>query len=144
MAIRAVESLADWAEQYVKNKDLILRNIVNITQAEGGWTFSVIKKDGSQHFLVVPHLNPEEVLAKLKPEINACLVVLNSRENLDHLVNNWSEFVKFPKLCIIFANPNSDGDKRWIVFPHTHDKITERKTLRRGLDALFMTVDEVR
>jgi hypothetical protein len=137
-------NLTDWAKEYVKNKDLILRSIVNITDAEAGWAFSVIRKDSSQHFLVEPHLKPQEMLAKLKPEINAALVVLNTRENLDHLVNHWGDFAKLPKLCIIFANPDSSTDKRWVIFPHTHDKITERKTLRRGLDALFMTVEEVR
>lgn len=137
-----LETLTDWTEQYVKNKDLLLKNVVNITRNEGDWTLSVIKKDGVQHFLVIPHLESiETVTSKLQPDTNACLVVLNTRKNLDIVAENWSELAKHPRLCVIFANPDSSTDKRWIIFPHTHDKITERRTLKQGLESLFAMVE---
>ncbi|MBI4145352.1 hypothetical protein HY493_04065 [Candidatus Woesearchaeota archaeon] len=129
----------------MKNKDLLLKNVVNITHNEGGWTLTVIKKDGIQNFLIIPHLDTVEALtAKLQPDTNACLVVLNARKNLDVIAERWGELVNYPKLCVIFANPESSTDKRWIIFPHTHDKITERKTLKLGLESLFAMVEEVR
>ncbi len=134
------DTLTDWTEQYVKNKDLILRNIVNIVKDDGGWTFAVIRKDGTQHVLVTPEFT-SEFLQKMKPELNAMLVMHNTMKNVEKIVEHWQELIKFPKLALVFANPDASGDKRWIIFPHTHDKIIERKALRRGLESLYTTVD---
>jgi len=136
------EALTEWTEHYVRNKDLLTRNIQSITKNEAGWTLSVIRKDATQHFLVVPHLEDINVLlAKMQPDLNACLVVLNTRKNLDVVIQAWPELIKYPRLSIIFANPESSTDKRWIIFPHTHEKITERKALKTGLESLFLTVE---
>ncbi|HSU72837.1 MAG TPA: hypothetical protein VLJ21_03230, partial [Candidatus Binatia bacterium] len=140
--VAALEALTEWTERYVKNKDLLMRSIKNIARHEAGWTLSVIRTEGVQHFLIVPHLETMDVLlTKMQPELNAALVVLNTRKNLDLIVQHWGELVKYPKLAIIFANPDSNTDKRWIIFPHTHEKIAERKSLKVGLDALFLTVE---
>jgi hypothetical protein len=134
--------LTSWTEQYVKNKDLIKREVQSISKHEAGWTLSVIKKEGVQHFLVIPHLESINVLlSKMQPDFNAALVVLNTRKNLDIIIEAWSELIKFPKLAIIFANPESNTDKRWIIFPHTHENVTERKALKVGLESMFSTVD---
>lgn len=138
----ALDTLTEWTERYVKNKDLLLRSVQSITKHEAGWTLSAIKTDGVQHFLVIPHLeNVDALLSKMQPDLNACLVVLNTRKNLDVVVQHWGELIKYPKLAVIFANPESTTDKRWIIFPHTHEKITERKTLKLGLESLFLTVE---
>ncbi|MBI4151298.1 hypothetical protein HY492_04175 [Candidatus Woesearchaeota archaeon] len=141
--MNAHDSLAEWTEQYVRNKDLLTKSIVNIVREDGGWTFAVIKKDCTQHYLVMPHFAPEDFLKRMKPDINGVLVVLNTKHNLSHVIEHWQALTQFPKLAIIFANPDASGDKRWMVSPHTHDKITERKALRRGLESLAMTVAEV-
>ncbi len=141
-AMNAHETLTEWLEQYVRNKDLLAKSIVNIVRDEGGWTFAVIKKDGTQHYLVMPHFSPEEFFKRMKTELNGVLVMLNTKHNLNHVIEHWQELTKFPKLSIIFANPDAPGDKRWIICPHTHDKIAERQALRRGLESLAITVEE--
>ena len=134
--------LTEWTEHYLKNKDLMTRNIQSILKNESGWTLSVIRKDNTQHLLVIPHLeNMTVLISKLQPDLQASLVVLNTRKNLDIVLQAWNELIKFPKLSLIFANPESTTDKRWIIFPHTHEKITERKTLKLGLESLFLTVE---
>lgn len=118
------------------------RSIQSILKNESGWTLSVIRKEGTQHLLVIPHLEDIHVLtSKLQPDLQAALVVLNTRKNLDIVIQAWNELIKYPKLSIIFANPDSTTDKRWIIFPHTHEKITERKALKVGLESLFLTVE---
>ena len=138
-----LDTLTDWTEQYIRNKDLLAKMVVSMTKNEGGWTISVIRKDGNQQYLVMPVLNATEFLAKMKPDINAFLVVLNNRKNIDVVAAHWQQLIAFQKLCIIFANPNANGDKRWSIFPHTHDKITERKTLRLGLESLSTNVEQI-
>jgi precorrin-6B methylase 1 len=139
--IAADDALTDWTEHYLKNKDLLLKNIVSIQRGDG-WTLTVIRKDGAQHILIVPHLTSLETLfSRMQPELNAVLVVLNTHKNLEMVLDNWQALTKFPKLCLIFANPDSSTDKRWVIFPHTHDKITERKMLKFGLESLFSTVE---
>lgn len=137
-----VDELTNWTESYLKNKDLLAKSISSIQHDKDGWTLEVIKKEGVQLFLIIPHLeSAEQITEHMREDTNACLVVLNTQANLDIVVKQWSKFVKFPKLCIIFANPKSSTEKRWVVSPYTHDKITERKHVKKGLEALFWTVE---
>lgn len=142
IAMSALDELTDWTENYIKNKDLLTKSITSIQRSQGGWNLVVIRDLGLQEFLIMPHLeSAEQLTSKMQPDTNACLVVLNTKANLDVIVKQWSSFVKFPKLCIIFANPNSNTEKRWIIVPYAHDKITERRLLRAGLDTLFGMVE---
>lgn len=135
-----LDTLTDWTEQYIKNKDLLTKHITSITRHDNGWTFTVIRKDGTQHVLVAVQF-AHEFLNKITPDLNACIVLLNTHKNIEHVAEHWNQLIALPKLCLIFANPDATGDKRWIIFPHTHDKIIERKTLKRGLESLYLTVD---
>jgi hypothetical protein len=136
------EELMDWVEHYIKNRDLIAKQVVNIMRHEEGWSLRVVKQQGQQWYLVEPHLeNAESITSRMKEETDACLVVLNTKKNVDVIATHWKDLVKYPKLCIIFVNPNSETDKRWIIFPHSHHKIIEPKTLKKGLQSLYNTVE---
>jgi len=142
IAMAILDELTDWTEDYIKNKDLLTKSVTSIQRNQGGWNLVVIRESGNQEFLILPHLeSSEQLTSKMQPDMNACLVVLNTRANLDILVKQWSSFIKFPKLCIIFANPKSMTEKRWIIFPYTHNKVTEKGTLKAGLESLFVMVE---
>jgi hypothetical protein len=42
-----------------------------------------------------------------------------------------------------FVNPESATDKKWMIYPHTHHKISDPSSLKLGLESLFSTVQEV-
>jgi hypothetical protein len=132
--------LKDWIVEYVKSKDAMTRQITSIkTNAENVDVFveGTIK---TQFIIVQPELNDLGKLDSLKDK-HIVLVTANTKENSEFLIEHWVELIKYPHLCVYFVNPNSSLDKRWIIFPATHDKITERRTLRKGIESLYATVE---
>ena len=142
--ITAAQELTSWTEHYLKNKDVMLKSIASITSNENNWTFVVQKTDGTQQVVLVDPLfeNVAVFVTRLQQDTNTVLVVLNTHKNLDRLIEHWQALSQFPKLVVIFANPDSAGEHRWLIFPHTHDKIAARKALRKGLESMFAMVDE--
>jgi len=99
--------------------------------------FVVHKTTGGVLFLVRPELlNVEEVLQKAAG--SAGLVVLNTKKNVDAVLANWDKLAKLKGLCIYFVNPKAN--EKWLLYPYTHDQITEKPALRRGLESLFSMV----
>ena len=132
--------LKDWIVEYVKSKDAMTRQITSMkTDAENVDVFveGTIK---TQFIIVQPELNDLGKLDSLKDK-HIVLVTANTKDNAEFLIGHWAELVKYPHLCVYFVNPNSSMDKRWVIFPATHDKITERRTLRKGIESLYATVE---
>ena len=94
-------------------------------------------------YLVEPFVQGMGSLSPLNNYDCCFLVCYNTAENLDFLITNWDALVKFKRnFCVIFINPFSATDKKWAVYPATHDLITERPALKSGLQVLFSTVDK--
>jgi len=139
------EMLKEWALNYIKNRDVITKTIDSIEENKEGWDIVVNTKLGEKkYYLVSPTIDKFNGILKKLNDSPITIIVLNTKENLEEVIKNWASIAKFPKLCFIFANPESELDKKWVVFPHTHDKITEKKSLSKGLKSLFETVDEWR
>lgn len=137
--------LKEWALNYIKNRDVITKIIDSVEENKEGWDIVVNTKLGEKkYYLVSPAIEKFSDLLKKLNDSSITIVVFNTKKNLDELIKNWANVSKFPKLCFIFANPDSELEKKWVVFPHTHDKITEKKSLSKGLKSLFETVDEWR
>jgi len=136
--------LKEWLVNYIKNRDILLKQIESITEKSKEWDVVVkTKTGGEQYYIVKPDIDNFDEIVKKLDDSTITLVVLNKRKNLDVLIENWDKVKHHPKFCIIFVNPNSELEKKWIVFPHTHEKVTEKASLIRGLKALFQTVDPV-
>jgi hypothetical protein len=75
---------------------------------------------------------------------NVAVIVPNTQANLDAIVANWQEAAKHPKLQLIFVNPYSNTEKKWLLMPHVHERVSDRKTLKLGLQSLFSSVEEFR
>lgn len=136
----AKETLVNWIVEYVKSKDAMVKQITAIKPNAQDCDVVVEGTLKNQFVVVQPTLAGVAELGAFKDK-HLVLVTTNARENMEFLISNWEKFVQFPHLSVYFVNPNSAMDKRWVIFPATHDRITERRALRKGIESLFSTVD---
>jgi len=128
--------------RHIKNKDLLFRRIDNVEEGEDLVVVSL--KDGQKcAHLVEPSLSTLDSLSVMN-EYSCCSVTCyNTIQNFEFLIKNWDALVRFKRnFSISFVNPFSRSEKRWAIFPTTHDMVTERPALRRGLKILYDTVEE--
>ncbi|MBW2964558.1 hypothetical protein KY363_03790 [Candidatus Woesearchaeota archaeon] len=134
--------LMDWFVRYMKNRDLVFRKISEITEEEN--KVIVHQKDGKQiHNYVEPF--PEDVLATVKaiPEQEKGLVMFNSAENFSSMMKSWKELAEINNLSIYFVNPFSKLDKRWIVKPYIHGRVSDAASLKEGLNSMYLMVETI-
>lgn len=136
--------LVEWTANFVKNKDVIARKIENIEKNKDGFDLYVKFKDKEQFFIISPSIdNLDLIIPKLKNDLHFCIVALNSSENLDSLIKNWRRLIEFKFLSVIFVNPFSQLDKKWMIFPYTHHKICDESSLKTGLKSMFEMVEPI-
>lgn len=136
--------LVEWAVNFVKNKDLIAKKIEQIENEKDGFDLYVKYKDREQYFIIIPKIaDIDSIIQRLNNNYYFSIVTLNSKENFDAVLKNWHKLADFKFLNIIFVNPFSELDKKWIVFPHTHNKISDDSSLKNGLKAMFETVEPI-
>lgn len=104
-----------------------------------GKDFILHKNTGDVRFLIRPELGDISEIKTRTGKIG--LVVLNSRKNLDFVIANWQTFAALKELCIYFVNPTVN--EKWLLYPFTHNQITEKSALKRGLFSLFSMVASV-
>ncbi len=136
----AKQVLTNWIVEYVKSRDVMTKQITSIKQDASEADVVIEGTLKSQYIIVQPELDDLGRLQGLKDK-HIVLVTANTQDNMNFLVSHWDELVKYQHLSVYFVNPNSSLDKRWIIFPATHDRITERNALRRGLESLYATVE---
>ena len=125
-------NLKEWMLTYLKSRDAIKQEITGIE--DNGDSFIVRKQNTDTLFLVRPELNSiDEIKQKANGSIS--LAVHNTKRNVDFVITNWDTLSKFEKLCIYFVNPVSN--EKWMLYPHTHNQITEKIALRKGLEAMY-------
>ena len=132
-----VAELREWAKIYLSSRDALTKLILGFDDA--GSDFVVHKSSGDVLFLIRPVLSDvSEVVDKCQGSLG--LVVLNTKRNVDFVLSNWQKFAQFKGLCIYFVNLVSN--EKWLLYPFTHDQITDKSALRRGLESLFLSVPE--
>ncbi len=130
-----VSQLKEWAQIYLKSRDVLQKSITGFESLNGD--FVVHKTTGDVLVLVRPELSDAGEIVE-KSAGSAGLVVLNTKKNVNFVVSNWDKLSKLKGLCIYFVNP--EANEKWLLFPFTHDQITEKPALRRGLESLFSMV----
>lgn len=135
--------LVDWIFTYLKNRDIVFKKIAEIKKEEGK-VITKLKEDKEQLYIVEPFVeNVEETLKKFGSEENSTLVVYNTKENFDKVLNSWEKLINFKKhFNIYFVNPFSKLEKKWIVYPYTHHSISGGES-KLGLKTLFETVEPI-
>lgn len=144
MEDKAHSFLADWTLKYIKNKDVISKKIENIENGKNGFDLYVKYRDREQYFMIFPVIKDiDSVIRRLNNISHFSIVALNSKENFDAVLKNWNKLVSFKFLSIIFANPFSELDKKWIIFPYTHQKVCDESSLENGLKSMFSMVEPI-
>lgn len=136
--------LADWTINFIKNKDIITKKIEQIENGKDGFDLYVKYKDREQYFIIAQNIiDINLIIQRINNEFYFSIVTLNSKENLETILKSWSKLINFKFLSIIFVNPFSEIDKKWIVFPHTHNKICDESSLKNGLKSMFAMVEPI-
>ena len=120
--------LDEWTKIFIKQRDLIKREVINIEQTING--FVVTTKKGEQRTILVE----EKLEAEMNEQVKM-ISCLNTKENVNFLTENWKVFSKQEDLIIIFANPTTN--EKWLIKPHHHAKIAEEESLKQGLMAMY-------
>lgn len=130
----SAEDLREWMLIFLKSRDVFQKAIQDIEVLNGD--FVVKKATENVLFLVRPELEGVDEVASKEGAVG--LVVLNRKRNVDAVVKGWDRLKEMPGLCIYFVNPVAN--EKWMLFPQTHDAITEKAALKKGLVSLFNTV----
>lgn len=138
------EELVEWALTYFKNKDLVQRKIKSIEKSSGDCDILIKHEDKEIKVIVMPEIeNFDDINKNINKDKHTTLVTLNRKSNFDIIINNWKSLAEFPNLYIIFSNPNSSTETKWIISPHIHSKIADEKSLKIGLKSMFDSVEPV-
>lgn len=147
---KTTQFLFDWTYHFIKNKDVILKKIVDIQEHINHGFIFVKQKDKSIVYFIAPFvedlkeaIDNIEKFKKSTKATDGCLVVLNSEDNLKQLTEKWGLVKEDPKFSMIFANPFSNLDKRWIINPYVHNKFSDPEALETGLKSLFESVEPI-
>ena len=137
--------LVEWTINFVKNKDIISKKIEQIENGKDGFDLYIKYKDREQYFIIITKIaDIDSIIRKISGFVNETtyfsIATLNSKENFNIIVKNWNKLINFKFLNIIFVNPFSELDKKWIIFPYTHHKICDESSLENGLKAMFELV----
>jgi len=135
------ESLKEWYIKYRKNRDLMLKKIDEVINKDDN---VVIKnKDGTEEVIII-HSDVASIKDILKPfdkENHIITVVLNKKAHIGILLKEWEHLIKYPGLTVMFVNPDASTDKKWLVKPAIHDRITEKAALKRGIISIAEAVE---
>jgi len=130
--------LIEWTINYIKNKDLIRKDLEKIEKSKQGFDLIVKFKDKEQFFIIKPQIEKiEEIINKLNEKDAFGLVMLNTTKNFEILVENWNKLTNFTSLTLYFVNTFSKLDKKWVTNPHVHHKVCDENSLKTGLKSMF-------
>jgi len=124
-------NLIEWTEQYIRFKDAMKKNIKEIRTEKN--KLIIKEKNEEKEYLIEEKLDKTIENLKEKKQIIVCL---NTKENLNTLINKWDEVKNKKKLTIIFVQLETND--KWLIQPHTHDKISEN--ISEGLKTLYESI----
>jgi hypothetical protein len=142
-----IDLLKEWAKTYFYNKDLLMGRKPKIDDKED---YILITNNDETHVIVIVKEKLETILPVMqkfaelenthKPS-KLSLVLYNNSENIDLVVKGWDELIKKNNLSILFVNPHTNN--KWSLNPHFHNRIADRKSLKKGLLSLYSSVEPV-
>ncbi len=136
------EYLIAWLAEFLKNKDLIQRRIARMERLDAG--LRVERKDGTAVVYVPAPKLDEDALAKAGGKAAVGIITFNTSANIAFLKKRWDAFASLGRHAqIIFINPASTREMRWIIFPATQSMLTKEKALLTSIDAIRAGVDEL-
>ena len=135
------EFIKEWTVRYVRHRDIAARKISGIRGTEYG--FQVINKDGTLIECVV-----QLALKKISGQFiaatkNALVITLSNSENVQAVNRMWDALAANSGLLVVFANPFSALEDKWVLKPHLHNKVCDRNSLLQGLRAMSELVEPI-
>lgn len=129
------ETLKDWTVNYLKHKDILAKRILSID--DDGDDLLVKERNGDKKILLRPDISGLTVDQNQKTTV----VTFSTNENLKSLISIWDSIKDNADLMMIFINPESKTEQKWIIYPRTHARIADDSALKPGLKALFDMVE---
>lgn len=140
-ATKEYNELKEWLILFIQHKDIFQKKIVKIEEKEG--VVVVEYKDYLHYFAILPNITNIIFLDSYKDK-HISIIAYNTKDNLNTLISEWPKLAEFSMLSVYFVNPYSNTDKKWIIYPFTHHRISEKGSLKLGLQTLFESVEEYR
>ena len=139
--MRMASELLEWYTHYRKHKDIFLKQITSMTpDAEG--TIVALKDGSSEKAVIVDAIQSfTSLLAPLPKDGKITIVTKNSKQAVDMLAKEWDTVKVYSQLIILFVNPRSSTDTKWLVKPAVHDRVSERAALKEGLLSMASSVE---
>lgn len=134
--------LLQWARHFITSRKAMTGQEVVAKEGVEGFDLVVESAGKKQAYIMLPDLSEVSALKEKIGRERVFVVTFNTRKNVDRLIENWEELVGCPGLCVMFVNPQANGDQKWALYPSTHAAFSETKKLAQGLNALFSTVEE--
>jgi hypothetical protein len=134
-----LETIMLWGESYLKYRDAVARKIKDMS-VEKDHIYITNKDESREEMVGMPEL------AKLDSslvKVPTVFVTLNKKENLRVLIDRWKELSAIKEISIIFINPDSQLETKWIIRPFVHARVCDDKSLKIGLNSMFGTVEEI-
>jgi hypothetical protein len=127
--------LKEWAIIYLKNKDIIKQDILEIEDSD---PILIRRKSTTQTVYIEPKFKDQNL--NIKQQGTVTIVTLNLEENILEIVKRWQQLIKIgPLFNIILANPITNT--QFSFYPQTHNNIIEPESLEKGLIALHENND---
>lgn len=126
--------LKDWTISYIEYLNVYKRTLKSKT-IKNNIIECVYSDKGEINYIIC------EKLEECEFDNKSILVCLNTKQNLNALIEKWPEFIKFEKLKIIFVNP--DVNLQWSLIPYLHHKYNDEATLKIGLKTLFDSIPSI-
>lgn len=128
-------NLKEWAEQYLRHRDLFERRIEKIEVEKN---IILTLKDGTKQECFPVEVLDQDLLKSLKK--GSIIVTKNTKENFSFLVEQWEVFSGKEGVKLIFVNLAKN--EKWVIIPSNHHRIAEPESLELGLKAMFTQVPE--
>jgi hypothetical protein len=137
------ENLMEWYINYVQNRDLMLNKISSLDKNTDQNSIIITNKDGTKENAFI---NEEvssflNIINPIPLDSRITIAVLNKKKNIDQMISEWNQLSKYRFLTIIFINPISQTDTRWIIKPYLHDLLGDKAALKPGIMSIASSVD---
>lgn len=111
----------EWTEIFLKNKDLLKREIVSIeTKAD---TLLIHKKHKDKTWDEIAYALGDTAITQTLTDKKTWIVLSDTKESVEHVIERWDTLKAKQDLTILFVNLRTDT--KWAVNPFTHAKIAE-------------------
>ncbi|MBR9692854.1 hypothetical protein GOV07_02875 [Candidatus Woesearchaeota archaeon] len=131
--------IGEWAEHYIKHRDLFEHKIEKI-EKKGDNQLIITQKDSVTYTCLVIAELDEGLLPNLATQEKVLLITTNLKENVHFVVKHWKDFSAHEGLKIVFAH--AAKNEKWVLIPHGHAKVAESASLKTGLLTMHKTVPE--